>query len=51
MVDDLMERAFGGSARKLVMQALSARKVSADELDRIRRLMDTLKRGKGDGGS
>ena len=45
LVGDLLERAFGGSARKLVMQALSARKVSAKELEEIRRLLDELEGG------
>jgi len=40
LVSDLMHRAFGGSARALVMQALSAQPVSSDELDEIRKLVD-----------
>lgn len=43
LVGDLMDRAFGGSARKLVMQALAAKKVSAAELEKIRRLLDTIR--------
>ena len=35
-----MDRAFGGSPSKLVMQALSATKASADELTAIRKLLD-----------
>lgn len=42
LLADLAERAFGGSATKLVMQALSGRKTSADELTAIRNLLDTL---------
>jgi predicted transcriptional regulator len=42
LLADLAERAFGGSATKLVMQALSGRKASADELTAIRNLLDTL---------
>lgn len=42
LVDDLLERAFGGSARRLVMQALGSDHVSADELDDIRALLDQL---------
>ena len=42
LVDDLLERAFGGSAQTLVMRALSADRVSADELDEIRALLDQL---------
>jgi len=40
LVDDLMSRAFGGSAMRLVMQALSARPASQEELDQIRELLD-----------
>lgn len=44
LVGDLMSKAFGGSAEKLVMQALSAKKVSPDELAEIRKLLDELSR-------
>jgi predicted transcriptional regulator len=37
LVKDLIERAFGGSAAALVMQALSAQPASAEELKEIRR--------------
>jgi predicted transcriptional regulator len=37
---DLLQRAFGGSTRSLLMGALSARKASKDELDSIRQLLD-----------
>lgn len=40
LVSDLMNRAFGGSASALVMQALSAQPVSLEELDGIRKLID-----------
>jgi predicted transcriptional regulator len=40
LLDDLMERAFGGSAMQLVMRALSDRKASPGELAEIRRLLD-----------
>jgi len=40
LVRDLMDRAFGGSAAQLVMQALSAKPASADDLREIRRLLD-----------
>ena len=40
LVRDLLDRAFGGSSSKLVMQALAARRASADELTEIRRLLD-----------
>ena len=40
MAGDLLQRAFGGSARNLLMGALSARKASKDELKAIRQLLD-----------
>jgi predicted transcriptional regulator len=40
LVSDLLERAFGGSALRLVQQALSAKRVSRSELLEIRRLLD-----------
>jgi predicted transcriptional regulator len=42
LLSDLADRAFGGSAAKLVMQALSGRKTSAEELGAIRELLETL---------
>jgi BlaI family transcriptional regulator, penicillinase repressor len=42
LVRDLVDRAFGGSAANLVMQALSSRRTSADEIGKIRRLLDDL---------
>ncbi len=41
LVRDLLDRAFGGSASKLVMQALAARRATAEELMEIRQLIDT----------
>jgi predicted transcriptional regulator len=40
LVRDLVDRAFGGSASKLVLQALATKRASADELSEIRRLID-----------
>ena len=37
---DLMKRAFGGSARNLVMGALAAHPTSAEELSEIRAMLD-----------
>lgn len=45
MVGDLLRRVFDGSAKRLVMQALSSERASADELEEIRRLLDRLERG------
>lgn len=44
LVSDLLDRAFGGSAATLVMQALSAHPASAEELREIRRLLDQHRR-------
>ena len=42
LVCDLLERAFGGAADQLVVQALSAKRVSSTELAEIRKLLDEL---------
>ena len=39
LLDDLMDRAFGGSAAKLVMRVLGTKWASAAELDEIRGLL------------
>jgi predicted transcriptional regulator len=46
LVRDLLDRAFGGSAQQLVVQALSATRASPAELDEIRKLLDNLQRGR-----
>src|SRR4051794_4214302 len=40
LVRDLLDRAFGGSSMKLVMQALATKRASAEELRDIRRAID-----------
>ena len=40
LVSDLVDRAFGGSAAALVLQALSAHPASPDELQEIQRLIE-----------
>jgi predicted transcriptional regulator len=45
LVGDLLRKAFDGSAKKLVLQALSTERASSSELDEIRRLLDELERG------
>jgi BlaI family penicillinase repressor len=42
LVADLVDRAFDGSAMGLVMQALSAKRASPDELREIRKLLDDM---------
>ena len=44
LVTDLLERAFGGSAQQLVMQALSSKKASSAELVEIRKLIDEMQK-------
>lgn len=45
LIKDLVDRAFGGSARRLVMQALEVKKASPDELAQIEKLLNKLERG------
>lgn len=40
LAGDLMERAFSGSAKALLIGALSARKASKEELAELRKLLD-----------
>jgi predicted transcriptional regulator len=40
LVKDLLDRAFGGSSGKLVMQALATKRASAEELKDIRKAID-----------
>jgi predicted transcriptional regulator len=46
LVRDLVDRAFGGSAGKLVMQALASRRASTEELREIRRAIDGARHDK-----
>ena len=45
LVSDLMHRAFGGSVKALVMQALASKKSSAKDLDAIEKLLDRIEGG------
>ena len=45
LLDHLVDRAFGGSAAQLVMQALSSKKASREELTEIRRILDEFEGG------
>ncbi len=42
LVRDLLDRVFAGSAEKLVLRALSAKKVSPKELKRIREMLEEM---------
>jgi len=44
LVDDLMSRAFGGSAAELVMRALDTKPASEAERQQIRALLDRLEK-------
>lgn len=46
LVGDLLRKAFDGSAKQLVLHALSAERASAEELTEIRRMLDELERGR-----
>jgi predicted transcriptional regulator len=46
LLGDLVDRAFGGSSEKLVLQALSGRRATAEELRNIRALIDELEERK-----
>ena len=45
LLGDLVDRAFGGSSAKLVLQALSGRRATLEELRDIRALLDQLEGG------
>ncbi len=45
LVGDLLDRAFSGSARQLVLQALSVKQASRKEIAQIRQLLDELEGG------
>ena len=46
VVGDLLERAFDGSARQLLLHALEYKKASREELAEIRRLLDEFERSR-----
>jgi BlaI family transcriptional regulator, penicillinase repressor len=46
LAGDLLQRAFGGSAKALMLGALSARKASKGELAELRKLLDEYGKGK-----
>jgi BlaI family penicillinase repressor len=46
LAGDLLERAFDGSARQLVLHALEYKRAKPEELAEIRRLLDEMERGR-----
>jgi predicted transcriptional regulator len=47
LVSELLTKAFAGSTPTLVMQALSAKQASKEDLAEIRRLLDEMEKGGG----
>jgi BlaI family penicillinase repressor len=45
LVRDLLQRAYGGSVKALVMHALGTSKTSAETVDQIEKLLDRLEGG------
>jgi len=45
LLHDLLQRAFGGSVKALVMQAISGRKSSPEDLEAIEKLLDRFEGG------
>jgi predicted transcriptional regulator len=45
LVSDLLQRAFGGSVKALVMQALASKRSSAKDLEAIEKLLDRIEGG------
>jgi predicted transcriptional regulator len=48
LVRDLLDRAFGGSSSKLVMQALNAKRATPEELAEIRKLIEARREARDD---
>ena len=48
LVGDLVERVFGGSAARMVMQALATKKANPEELAEIRHMLDEFEQGGGE---
>jgi BlaI family transcriptional regulator, penicillinase repressor len=46
LVDDLIQKGFGGSAMKLVLRAAAAKRISPQELDEIKKLVERAKGGR-----
>ena len=42
LVGDMLDKVFAGSAERLVMRALSAKEVTAEEIERIRKMLDEM---------
>ncbi len=51
LVGDLLDRVFGGSAARLVMQALATKKANPAELAEIRHMLDEFEQVEHEGGA
>src|ERR1700691_886365 len=51
LAGDLLQRAFGGSAKSLLVGALSARKASKQELAELRKMLDEYEKGDNEKGT
>jgi len=47
LVGDLLDRVFGGSAARMVMQALASKKANPEELAEIRHMLDEIEQNGG----
>jgi len=45
-VSDLLDRVFGGSARKLVLELLGLKRASQSEIREVEELLDRIEKGK-----
>ncbi len=45
LADDLIQKVYDGSAKSLVMQVLSSKRASQEDLDEIRQLIEKLEEG------
>ena len=45
LIDELIQRAFGGSASEMVLRAASAKRISREELSEIRKIIHRAKGG------
>lgn len=48
LLDDLLQRAFGGSARKMILRAAAAERITPEELGEIQELIDRADKGGSD---
>jgi len=46
LLDELIQRAFGGSAQKLVLRAVSSKRISTEELAEIKKLINAARKEK-----